>query len=294
MASYSIMGRNPFFEALGGLNAYNRSDDKVGMVVETDMSSACRLRDRYAARGLRKPSFTALVARAVALALREQAYANRIPFTLPGYKRIVQLDDVHVMVAVEKDWPGREQAVFVGNLRHADQMGLGRMTELLRGFAHADESNCAEWRTMLRLLRWLPPLLARRVMALPFLHPRLWVAFHGGAVLISSPAKYGIDVMMGTWPWPLGISFGLVKDRPMAVQGRVTVRPAMNLTLSFDRRLMGGAPAARFLKVVARNLEAAEARMDEGVPPEEQGNGNRGVAPGKFSAETVVRTGFPE
>lgn len=271
MASYSIMGRNPFFQALDGLNVYNRSDDKVGMVVETDMSSAFRLRDRYAARGLRKPSFTALVARAVALALREQPHANRMPFTLPGYKRIVQFHDVHVMVAVEKDWPGHEQAVFVGNLRHADRLGLSDMTELLQGFAHANETNCSEWRMMLRILRWLPAFLVRRVMTLPFLHPRLWVAFHGGAVLISSPAKYGIDVMMGTWPWPLGISFGVVRDRPVALQGRVAVRPVMNLTLSFDRRLMGGAPAARFLKAVARNLEEAEARMDEGAPQEEPG-----------------------
>ncbi len=268
MNDYTILNRNPFFEALGGLNAYNRSDDKVGMIVETDMSSATRLRARQANRGLRKPSFTALVTRAVALALRKHPYANRIPYTLPGYRRIVQLHHRHIMVAVEKDSPGREQAVFVGMIPDADRRNVEQITTMLFGLANATEANCREWRTMNRILRGLPPWLARRVMALPFLHPRLWLPFHGGSVLISSPAKYGIDTMIGTWPWPLGISFGLVKDRPVGIRGTLQLRPTMNLTLSFDRRLMGGAPAARFIKTVSRYLEGAETLLVNETPPD--------------------------
>ncbi len=80
--------------------------------------------------------------------------------------------------------------------------------------------------------------------------------------MISSPSKYGVDMMFGTWPWPIGFSFGLVKDRVVAIDGRPAVRPTMSVTLSFDRRLMGGAPAARFFRAVCDKLENPELLMD--------------------------------
>ena len=82
--------------------------------------------------------------------------------------------------------------------------------------------------------------------------------------MISSPAKYGVDIMVGAWPWPLGFSFGLVKERAMALKGEVVVRPTMALTMSFDRRLMGGAPAARFFRSVCDLLEDAEQTLESG------------------------------
>ena len=79
--------------------------------------------------------------------------------------------------------------------------------------------------------------------------------------MISSPAKYGVDMMVGHWPWPVGFSFGLVKERPVAVDGQVLARPTMTLIMSFDRRLMAGAPAARFFNAVAQALETAESTL---------------------------------
>lgn len=46
-----------------------------------------------------------------------------------------------------------------------------------------------------------------------------------------------------------------IKERPVAVDGQVVVRPMMYLSLSFDHRLVDGAEAARFLKEVIRLLE---------------------------------------
>ena len=86
--------------------------------------------------------------------------------------------------------------------------------------------------------------------------------------MISSPAKYGVDLLVGNWPWPIGFSFGIVKDRPIAIDGTVQVRPTMSLIMSFDRRIMSGAPAARFFKSVADKLETSpDALNDESTTP---------------------------
>ena len=79
--------------------------------------------------------------------------------------------------------------------------------------------------------------------------------------MISSPAKYGVDMLVGNWPWPIGFSFGLVKERPIVVDGVVVARPTMMLIMSFDRRLMAGAPAARFFNAVGNSLQYAESAL---------------------------------
>lgn len=258
MKEYTTLPKNRFFEVLGGLNVENRSDNKVGLVSEVDMSSAGRLRTRLGSEAGVKPSYTALLVKAVSLALRQHPHANRIPVELPFRKRIIQLHDVHMTVAVERDQPGIEQAVFAGTIRDTDEKDLVTITSELRGLAEATPDSCQRWRQLKWIVERLPCWLARIVLSLPRWSPRLWVEHRGGAVMISSPAKYGVDVMVGTWPWPLGFSFGLVKDRPIAVDGAVVVRSTMTVTLSFDRRLMGGAPAARFFRTVCELLEDAE------------------------------------
>ena len=83
MKQYTNLGRNRFFEVLGGLNVENHSDNKVAMLSELDMSSAQALRAAIDKAVGIKPSFTAIVAKAISLALREHPYANRITVEWP-------------------------------------------------------------------------------------------------------------------------------------------------------------------------------------------------------------------
>lgn len=264
MSGFKILDKNKFFEVLGGLNVENRGDDKVAMLSEIDMSSVERLRmENMRVVGM-KPSYTAFVAKAVSLALREQPYANRIAIELPFWKRIVQLNDVHMTVAVEKDSPEIEQAVYAGTIRHTDKLGLIAITRELQALAQATPETSERWRQFNWIVEKLPVWLARRLLSMPRWSPSLWIEHRGGAVMISSPAKYGVDIMVGAWPWPIGFSFGLVKQRPLAIDGEVVVRRTMMLTMSFDRRIMVGAPAARFFHTVCDHLENAE--RDMGAP----------------------------
>jgi 2-oxoglutarate dehydrogenase E2 component (dihydrolipoamide succinyltransferase) len=46
-----------------------------------------------------------------------------------------------------------------------------------------------------------------------------------------------------------------IQDRPMAVAGKVEIRPMMYLALSYDHRLVDGREAVTFLVRVKENLE---------------------------------------
>lgn len=260
MNEFTLLPRNRYFEVIGGMNRDNQSDNKVAMLSEVDMSSAVRIRTNWQ-RPEPKPSYTAFVAKAASLALHDHPYANRIPLEWPFFKRIVQLNTIHMTVAVERDYPGAEQAVYAATIRNTDQLDIAAITQELQIMAQGTEETSERWRTVQWIVKRVPTPLARTVLRIPLLFPSLWIEHRGGAAMISSPAKYGVDTMIGAWPWPLGFSFGLVKDRPIAVDGRLEVRPTMALTMSFDRRLMGGAPAARFFKTVCDHIEHAERDM---------------------------------
>jgi pyruvate dehydrogenase E2 component (dihydrolipoamide acetyltransferase) len=47
---------------------------------------------------------------------------------------------------------------------------------------------------------------------------------------------------------------GRIVEKPVAADGEVRVRPTMWLSLTFDHRLVDGAPAARFLQALADRL----------------------------------------
>ena len=80
--------------------------------------------------------------------------------------------------------------------------------------------------------------------------------------MISSPCKYGVERLVANWAWPIVFSFGLVKKQPVVEDDKVVVRTIMSVTMSFDRRVLLGAPAARFFKRVCDLLENAEQTLD--------------------------------
>jgi pyruvate dehydrogenase E2 component (dihydrolipoamide acetyltransferase) len=51
------------------------------------------------------------------------------------------------------------------------------------------------------------------------------------------------------------LGVGRIKDRPAVVEGEVCARKIMWLSLTFDHRLVDGAPAARFLQYVKNLIE---------------------------------------
>jgi len=224
---------------------------------EVDFSRVEEVRSAASAEGWR-PSYTTFVAKAVALALREFPYANRrlVPRWLPFLrKRLQTFEHCDLTVACERDVPDCAVATFIDVIRDVDRMPLAEIHAWLSALARATPENNAQWRAFSGVIQKFPAWLAKILVTLPVFVPRLWSKYRGGSVLISSPAKYGVDSVVGAWASPLGVSFGLIKKRAVVVDGCVEARPTCNLMLNFDRRVMAGAQAARFFHRIVELLE---------------------------------------
>lgn len=78
----------------------------------------------------------------------------------------------------------------------------------------------------------------------------------GGTFTISNLGAFGADAFTPIVNPPqcaiLGV--GRIVDKPAVVDSQVTICPTMWLSLTFDHRIVDGAPAARFLQALAERL----------------------------------------
>jgi pyruvate dehydrogenase E2 component (dihydrolipoamide acetyltransferase) len=103
-------------------------------------------------------------------------------------------------------------------------------------------------RPAMRLSAWLT---SDRNLDLPALGVRRQ-AF--GSAMITSVGMWGItraySPLASYYRVPVLVLVGAVTQRPVAVAGRVVIRPMLTLTATFDHRCVDGLQAARFAQAV--------------------------------------------
>jgi len=139
---------------------------------------------------------------------------------------IVTPDGIHMGIAV-----GTEKGLVVPVLRNADQLGLADIEKAIRGYAlKAKEGKLA-----------LDDL-------------------QGGTFTITNGGTYGSLMSTPIINPPQSGILGMhaIKERPVAVNGQVVIRPMMYVALSYDHRIVDGAEAVGFLVRVKELIEAPE------------------------------------
>lgn len=75
-----------------------------------------------------------------------------------------------------------------------------------------------------------------------------------GSAMVTSVGMWGVvraySPLASYYRVPVLVCVGAVTQRPVAIQGRVVVRPVVTITATFDHRYVDGAQAARFAHAV--------------------------------------------
>jgi pyruvate dehydrogenase E2 component (dihydrolipoamide acetyltransferase) len=165
-------------------------------------------------------SYTDMLVKAVAQALREHPIMNS---TLEG-EQIKVFEDVNVGVAV-----ATEKGLVVPVVHNADRMSLIDIVSTLKELVEKAREG--------RLTK---------------------EELTGGTFTLTNLGMYGVDVFIPIINPPetaiLGV--GRVAEKPVLVNNEIKLKPVMQLSLSFDHRIVDGAPAAQFLQRVKQILES--------------------------------------
>ena len=202
-----------------------RAVARVTLTLEADFSEAAHFRQQlqpeFARLGVPKLPWDAIIARAAGLALQEHPAVNAQWVEGQGLQRA---EAVHVGVAVALDPEG----LVVPVLRDAHSRSLRELAADLLGLVERAQAG-----------RLTPDEM------------------QGGTFTITNLGQYRVDAFTPIINPPetaiLGV--GRIAPKPAVVDGGVEPRTQCTLSLSFDHRVVDGAPAAAFLARLAELLE---------------------------------------
>ena len=183
-----------------------------------DMTEAVRLREELKGKGVRV-SYTAMVVKAVAKALREHPEVNST--YEDGVVKV--WEDVNVCVAVATD-----EGLTAPVVRQADKLGLRELSDAIDDLAERARAKRLEKRDV-----------------------------EGGTFTVTNLGMYGVETFTPVINPPQAaiLAVGRIAKRPMVVGDSLEVRDTAVLTLTFDHRVLDGVPAAEFLSRVKELLE---------------------------------------
>jgi len=195
----------------------------VTLTMEVDATEFVALREKLKARFAKELGFNIsyndLLIKVVTNALRKFPAVNA---RLEG-DVIRQLGEIHISLAMDT---GR--GLIVPVVRDADQKGLLDIARATRDLVVRTRAGKVQ-----------PDELT------------------GGTFTLSNLGMFDIDgfTPIINFPEAAILGVGRIKDRPAVFNGEICVRKLMWLSLTFDHRLVDGAPAARFLQYVKDLIE---------------------------------------
>jgi len=164
-------------------------------------------------------SYTDVLVKAVAKALREHPLLNS---TLQD-DRIKIYEDINIGVAV-----ATEKGLVVPVIRNVDKKTLTQIASTLKELVEKARGG----------------KLTKEDLT-------------GGTFTITNLGMYGVEVFIPIINPPeaaiLGV--GKVTEKPVIENKEIRVKPTVHLSLSFDHRIVDGAPAAKFLQKIKQLLE---------------------------------------
>ena len=190
---------------------------------EVDMSAAMALRSEYREAFEKKHGtrlgFMSMFVRACVAALKEFPAVNA---EIDG-DEVVYKNFVHMGIAV-----GGPSGLVVPVLRHADRMGFAEIEKTIGDFGRRARDGALKLEELA-----------------------------GGTFSITNGGIYGSLMSTPILNPPQSGILGMhkIQDRPVAIGGKVEIRPMMYLALSYDHRIVDGKEAVSFLVRVKEGVE---------------------------------------
>jgi pyruvate/2-oxoglutarate dehydrogenase complex dihydrolipoamide acyltransferase (E2) component len=225
-------------------------------LLEVDVTKARAYLRSVKERTGESPSFTAFVIGCLGRAVHENKDVHALR---KGRKQLILFDDVDVLTWIERDLAG-QPAVLPCIVRAADRKTFGQIHDDIRAAQIRDPAtiNVGGAKESQLLPAWLFRPYFEFITRIGTWFPREWKKRWGTVTLsalgmVGTGAGWGIPPSSPSICW---ITVGGIGQKREDVDRRVTIREFLSLTVSFDHRMIDGAPAARFTERFKELIES--------------------------------------
>jgi pyruvate/2-oxoglutarate dehydrogenase complex dihydrolipoamide acyltransferase (E2) component len=247
-------------------------DPSVYAVLEIPMHGALAYLERLRAETGVRVTVTHLVARAIALAIRQYPQLNGIV----ARGRIVLRDTVDIFLQVAIEGGADLSGIKIARADEKSVLEIARETETRverlrqRRDRQVERTKSLLDRVPLRLLGPVMRTIAYLIYDLDLDLSRLGIVKDEfGSAMVTNVGSFGLTQahapLVPFSRTPLVVLVGEVQDKPVAEGGRVVVRPVMTLGVTFDHRFMDGYQGGAMTKIFRAYLEDP-ARFEEARP----------------------------
>ncbi|THE66869.1 dehydrogenase [Salinadaptatus halalkaliphilus] len=198
-------------------------------------------------------SFTAFLVFCLARTIEDHPNVN----TYRDWRgRLIQFDDVDVMVIIEVEIDGNRIGV-PHVIRAANRRSLQPIHDEIR--AVQTDPNKRQQPGLASLAFRIPGPVRRLFFRLPQWFPRRWKRI-AGTVAVSSVGMFGTGGGWGITPtnYTLQLTVGGIGQKPGIVDGEIEPREYLSLTATFDHDIVDGAQATRFVQRLKELIEEPE------------------------------------
>lgn len=225
--------------------------------LEIDVSEAREKIKKYK-REKGRISFTAWLVKAISLTVREHESVA----AYPGRSRnIVVFDNINVSIIVEKRVEGQRVPIPLV-IEEADKLSIESITKQITDAQNEEMTKHdmvlqARSTRMERLYYSLPSFARRMAWRFMMKRPSLLYSKMGNVAITSLGMMGSINgwfVPKSIHPICLGI--GSVIKKPVVVDNTVQIREMLNITVLVDHDVVDGAPIARFVNDLTKNISS--------------------------------------
>lgn len=221
-------------------------------LVEIDVTEARQRIQEINVETGERLSFTAFLVFCLARAIEDHPHINAYH---DWRGRVHVFDDVDVNVLIETTIQGERLGV-PHVIREANHRSLQSIHEEIRTAQESPDPTELSW--VGRLGFRLPGFVRRLIWRLPQWFPQRWKDM-AGTVTVTS---VGMFCQGGGWAvsptnYTLQLTIGGIHSEPRIVDGEITTREFLHLTVTFDHDVVDGAPATRFVQRLTELIEDA-------------------------------------
>ena len=225
-------------------------------LLEVDVTKTRGYLREVKARTGESPSFTAFIIACLGRAVEEHKYVHALR---KGRQHLILFGEVDVLTWIEREIAGEPQ-VLPCIIRAANRKTFRQIHDEIRAAQVQDVAKIEVGGA--KAAQLLPAWLFRPYFSLAIpvgkRYPRAWKNSYGTVTvsavgMVGKGAGWGIPPSSPSICW---ITVGGIGQRRENIDGQITTRDYLNLTVSFDHNMVDAAPAARFTEQLKELIES--------------------------------------
>lgn len=226
-------------------------------LIEVNVTKGRKIIQNYNSTATEKLSFSSWIVKCIADSVKEHPEINSFR---KGKNKVIQFEDIDIVLMIEKFVEGKPIAMPY-SIRKCESKSVIEISKEIRKVQTTESNEKDQLTEQGIILKFYPyvPKFIRQIFIRRMIHNPFYIKKQGGVIVVTS-----VSAFTASSGWVMG--FGGMLTMSIALGGKSIKQKLLDdnlieeeftqMTISIDHDIIDGAPAARFISTLVKNIEA--------------------------------------